>query len=250
VKIASFQLNDNVSYGVFADKELILIEGDIFGEFVVTDTRISFDDIKILPPVIPSKAVCVGLNYHDHIEETNAQVPESPVLFIKPSTAVIGHMDDIKYPELSKQVDYEGELAVVISKTARNVSVNEAKEYILGYTCSDDVTARDLQPADGQWTIAKSFDTFLPLGPCLETELDPLNLEIRTYLNDELKQSSNTCHMIFDPYTLVSFVSQIMTLLPGDVILTGTPSGVGPMKKGDKVIVEIENIGSIINYVK
>lgn len=250
MKIVSFQLNGNVSYGVIENNEIMLIEGDIFGDFVVTDTRVSLDEIKILPPVVPSKAVCIGLNYHDHIEETNSKVPDRPVVFIKPSTAVIGHMDDIKYPELSKRVDYEGELAVVIGKKAKDINVNDAKEYIFGYTCGNDVTARDLQPADGQWTISKSFDTFLPLGPWIETELDPLNLEIRTYLNDELKQSSNTRHLIFDPYTLVSYISQIMTLLHGDIILTGTPSGIGPMKKGDKVVVEIENIGSLINYVK
>ncbi|HQA59827.1 MAG TPA: fumarylacetoacetate hydrolase family protein [Tepidanaerobacteraceae bacterium] len=250
MKIVSFQLNGNVSYGVIENNEIMLIEGDIFGDFVVTDTRVSLDEIKILPPVVPSKAVCIGLNYHDHIEETNSKVPDRPVVFIKPSTAVIGHMDDIKYPELSKRVDYEGELAVVIGKKAKDINVNEAKEYIFGYTCGNDVTARDLQPADGQWTVSKSFDTFLPLGPWIETELDPLNLEIRTFLNDELKQSSNTRHLIFDPYTLVSYISQIMTLLHGDIILTGTPSGIGPMKKGDKVVVEIENIGSLINYVK
>lgn len=247
MKIVSFQLNGNVSYGVIENNEIMLIEGDIFGDFVVTDTRVSLDEIKILPPVVPSKAVCIGLNYHDHIEETNSKVPDRPVVFIKPSTAVIGHMDDIKYPELSKRVDYEGELAVVIGKKAKDINVNEAKEYIFGYTCGNDVTARDLQPADGQWTVSKSFDTFLPLGPWIETELDPLNLEIRTFLNDELKQSSNTRHLIFDPYTLVSYISQIMTLLHGDIILTGTPSGIGPMKKGDKVVVEIENIGSLIN---
>lgn len=250
MKIVSFQLNGNVSYGVIENNEIMLIEGDIFGDFVVTDTRVSLDEIKILPPVVPSKAVCIGLNYHDHIEETNSKVPDRPVVFIKPSTAVIGHMDDIKYPELSKRVDYEGELAVVIGKKAKDINVNEAKEYIFGYTCGNDVTARDLQPADGQWTVSKSFDTFLPLGPWIETELDPLNLEIRTFLNDELKQSSNTRHLIFAPYTLVSYISQIMTLLHGDIILTGTPSGIGPMKKGDKVVVEIENIGSLINYVK
>lgn len=250
MKIVSFQLNGNVSYGVIENNEIMLIEGDIFGDFVVTDTRVSLDEIKILPPVVPSKAVCIGLNYHDHIEETNSKVPDRPVVFIKPSTAVIGHMDDIKYPELSKRVDYEGELAVVIGKKAKDINVNDAKEYIFGYTCGNDVTARDLQPADGQWTVSKSFDTFLPLGPWIETELDPLNLEIRTYLNDELKQSSNTRHLIFDPYTLVSYISQIMTLLHGDIILTGTPSGIGPMKKGDKVVVEIENIGRLINYVK
>ncbi|MFY9440376.1 MAG: fumarylacetoacetate hydrolase family protein [Tepidanaerobacteraceae bacterium] len=250
MKIVSFQLNGKASYGVIENNEIMLIEGDIFGDFVVTDTRVSLDEIKILPPVVPSKAVCIGLNYHDHIEETNSKVPDRPVVFIKPSTAVIGHMDDIKYPELSKRVDYEGELAVVIGKKAKDINVNDAKEYIFGYTCGNDVTARDLQPADGQWTVSKSFDTFLPLGPWIETELDPLNLEIRTYLNDELKQSSNTRHLIFDPYTLVSYISQIMTLLHGDIILTGTPSGIGPMKKGDKVVVEIENIGSLINYVK
>ena len=228
MKIVSFQLNGNVSYGVIENNEIMLIEGDIFGDFVVTDTRVSLDEIKILPPVVPSKAVCIGLNYHDHIEETNSKVPDRPVVFIKPSTAVIGHMDDIKYPELSKRVDYEGELAVVIGKKAKDINVNDAKEYIFGYTCGNDVTARDLQPADGQWTVSKSFDTFLPLGPWIETELDPLNLEIRTYLNDELKQSSNTRHLIFDPYTLVSYISQIMTLLHGDIILTGTPRELAP----------------------
>ncbi|AEE91937.1 conserved protein of unknown function [Tepidanaerobacter acetatoxydans Re1] len=250
MKIVSFQLNDNISYGVIKNKEVMLIKGNIFGDFVVSDIRIPLDGIKILPPVMPSKAVCVGLNYRDHIEESHAQVPRNPVIFIKPSTSVIGNMDDIEYPKLSNRVDYEGELAIVIGKKTKNISVKTAKEHIFGYTCSNDVTARDLQPSNGQWTISKSFDTFLPLGPCIETELDPMNLDIRTYLNHELKQSSNTCHLIFDPYTLISYISEIMTLLPGDVILTGTPSGIGPMKKGDRVIVEIENIGRLINYVK
>jgi len=176
-------------------------------------------------------------------------IPKKPIIFLKPSTSIIGHLEPIIYPKMANQVDYEAELALVIKDKVKNVSVKEAPNYILGYTCFNDVTARDLQKKDGQWTRAKSFDTFSPLGPKIISDLDPTNLDIALYLNGELKQSSHTSNLIFSPFYLISFISQIMTLLPGDIIATGTPAGIGPMKIGDKVEVKIEKIGSLINYV-
>ncbi|MGB9779507.1 MAG: fumarylacetoacetate hydrolase family protein [Caldanaerobacter sp.] len=231
------------SYGILENGKVILLkEGETF--------LYRLNEIKLLPPCIPSKAICVGLNYKDHIEEMGDKIPEEPTLFIKPSTAVIGPDDYIILPEMSRRVDYEGELAVVIGRKAKNVSIEEAKNYILGYTIANDVTARDLQAKDGQWTRAKSFDTFLPIGPWIVTDLDPTSLNITTYVNGEVKQKSNTKYLIFDVFKLVSFISHIMTLNPGDVILTGTPSGVGPLKAGDVVTIEIEGIGKLTNRVK
>jgi 2-keto-4-pentenoate hydratase/2-oxohepta-3-ene-1,7-dioic acid hydratase in catechol pathway len=192
----------------------------------------------------------LGPTIRDHAEEIGIALPSSPVLFIKPSTSVIGHLDYIEYPEMTNRVDYECELAAVIGKRAKNVTADKAKEYIFGFTCGNDVTARDLQPKDGQWTVSKSFDTFLPLGPWIETDIDPSNLEIRTYLNGKVMQASNTRYLIFDTCALVSHISRIMTLNPGDIIMTGTPSGISPMQKGDKVEVEIEGIGKLVNYIK
>lgn len=209
----------------------------------------NLSDIKILPPVKPSKVVCVGLNYRDHALELGMEIPQEPVLFIKPPTTVIGTLDPIIYPKSSKQVDYEAELAVVISKKAHQIDEKEAKEYIGGYTALNDVTARDLQQKDGQWTRAKSFDTFCPLGPWIDTEINPSNLDISLKLNNEVKQDSNTKNMIFPPEELVSFISNIMTLHPGDVIATGTPPGVGPMKVGDVAEVSVEGIGILKNEV-
>jgi len=208
------------------------------------------DDVKIKPPVLPSKIICVGLNYRDHAAELNMELPEEPVIFIKPPTSVAGHLDNIIYPSSSNQVDYEGELGIVISKEAKNVKLKDAADYIGGYTVVNDVTARDLQRKDGQWTRAKSFDTFCPIGPCIETNLDPLNQNISLKLNGEFKQKSNTKNMIFNVYELVEFISDIMTLKPGDVIATGTPPGVGSMDIGDTVEVEIGGIGTIKNFVK
>ncbi|WPX09586.1 fumarylacetoacetate hydrolase family protein [Anaerocellum danielii] len=217
----------------------------------ISDQSYPIEDLKILPPVKPSKIVCVGLNYKDHAKELRLDLPKSPVLFLKPPTCVIGHNDSIIYPyHMSTQVDYEGELAVVIKEVCRNVKPQEADEYILGYTCANDVTARDLQPKNGQWTVAKSFDTFLPLGPVITDEIDPNNSKIKTYLNGKLVQNSNTSNFIFTVQELVSYISYIMTLKPFDVIITGTPSGIGSMKKGDVVEVEIEGIGKLTNYVK
>ena len=208
------------------------------------------EDVKVRPPVLPSKVVCVGLNYTDHAAELNMELPEEPVIFIKPPTSVAGHLDNIIYPGSSNQVDYEGELGIVLSKEARNVKSEAAADFIGGYTVLNDVTARDLQRKDGQWTRAKSFDTFCPIGPCIETDLDPMDQNISLKLNGEFKQKSNTKNMIFNVYELVEFISSIMTLKPGDVIATGTPPGVGPMNIGDTVEVEIEGIGTIKNFVK
>ena len=198
----------------------------------------------------PSKIICVGLNYRDHAKELKMELPTHPIIFLKPPTAVIGDGDEIVYPiEQTKELHYEGELAIVIKDQIKNIPEKEAGKHVLGYTCANDVTARDLQRLDGQWTRAKSFDTFCPLGPEIVSDIDPDNLNIKLYVNDKIKQSSNTDQMIFKPLYLVSFISQIMTLLPGDVILTGTPPGVGPMQKGDVVIVQIDGIGRLTNKI-
>ncbi|HEY9162235.1 MAG TPA: fumarylacetoacetate hydrolase family protein [Desulfomonilia bacterium] len=205
---------------------------------------------KILPPVVPSKVVCVGLNYRDHAKELGLDLPKEPLIFIKPGTSVIGHLDNILYPVQSERVDYEAELAVVISRPCSKVSPEEAAGYVQGYTCLNDVTARDLQIKDGQWTRAKSFDTFCPIGPHIETEIsDPNNLDIRLVLNGEIRQASNTSNLIFPVNELISTISHIMTLNEGDIIATGTPSGIGPMNRGDKVCVEIEGIGVLENML-
>jgi 2-keto-4-pentenoate hydratase/2-oxohepta-3-ene-1,7-dioic acid hydratase (catechol pathway) len=250
MRIVRFEINGTYFYGSLTGSEIDIIEGDIFGDYSLSGRKLSVNSVKILPPCIPSKAVCVGLNYKDHIKEMGLDTPSEPTLFIKPDTSVIGHLDYIEYPEMSKRVDHECELVVVIKKIAKNVRIEDSRDYILGYTCGNDVTARDLQPKAGQWTVSKSFDTFLPLGPWIETSIDPSNLDIKTYLNGEIKQTSNTRNLLFDVYNLVSYISRIMTLKPGDIIMTGTPSGVSPMKHKDRVEVEIEGIGKLTNYIK
>ncbi|HTY13583.1 MAG TPA: fumarylacetoacetate hydrolase family protein [Candidatus Omnitrophota bacterium] len=197
----------------------------------------------------PSKIVCIGLNYRAHLGEMNEKLPEHPIMFLKPPTAVIGDGDGIIYPEMTSELHYEAELAIVIKDRTKDVPAEMAYDHILGYTCANDITARDLQRADGQWTRAKSFDTFCPLGPELVTGIDPEHLEIKLFLNGKLMQHSNTEKLIFKPAFLVSFISRVMTILPGDIILTGTPSGVGPMQKGDTVVVEIEKVGRLTNRV-
>jgi 2-keto-4-pentenoate hydratase/2-oxohepta-3-ene-1,7-dioic acid hydratase in catechol pathway len=208
------------------------------------------EDVNVGVPISPSKIVCVGLNYINHAKELDMDIPEEPIIFIKPSTATIGHGDNIIYPNSSSQVDYEAELGIVISKEAYHVSNNDASDYIGGYTVINDVTARDLQRKDVQWTRAKSFDTFAPVGPCIETELDPMDQDISLRINSNLKQNSSTKNMIFDVYELVEFISDIMTLKAGDMISTGTPPGVGPMNVGDTVEVEVEGIGVLKNFLK
>jgi len=198
----------------------------------------------------PSKIIALGLNYIDHAKELNMKIPDEPIIFLKPPSAVIGHLEKIIYPEGVKELHYEAELAIVVKKMAKNVPPEDAYRYILGYTCFNDVTARDIQRKDIQWTRAKSFDTFCPVGPEIVSNIDPSNLKIEAYLNDKLVQSSNTKNMIFKVPEIFSFISKIMTLEEGDIIATGTPPGVGPMKRGDKIEVRIEKIGSLINFVE
>lgn len=207
------------------------------------------EDLRILPPCMPTKIVCVGCNYVEHAKELNERIPEEPILFLKPPSSLIPSGDSIVYPKQSKRVDYEAELAVVISRRTRHVKAENAKDHIIGYTCFNDVTARDLQKKDIQWTRAKSFDTFSPVGPFISTDVDPLSLNIKAKLNGEIKQNSNTKDMIFNVYKLVEFISGVMTLEAGDIIATGTPPGVGPMKTGDIIEIEIDSIGTLRNKV-
>ncbi|MDK2892733.1 fumarylacetoacetate hydrolase family protein [Methanohalophilus sp.] len=216
------------------------------------ESNVSYDIdmLDILPPVIPSKIICIGLNYRDHAKELHMDIPEEPLLFMKPSSAVIGHKGHIVYPSISQRVDYEAELAVVIGEKCRNVHEN-AEDFILGYTCFNDVTARDLQQKDGQWTRAKSFDTFAPMGPFIveASDFDFEDVSISCRVNGSTKQDSRTSNLIFDVPFLIEFISSIMTLEKGDVIATGTPPGVGPLKREDVVEVEIEGVGILENEV-
>ncbi len=234
--------------GIFVGR----VQGDVIREMDDTPLPKEYDlnEVKLLPPCSPSKIVAVGLNYADHAREVKLPVPEEPLLFLKPPSSVVGPGDPILIPRQSSRVDYEAELAVVIGRIATKLSREEAKGSILGYTCLNDVTARDLQTKDGQWTRAKSFDTFCPIGPWIETDLDPSDLRIELFLNGERKQDSRTSNLIFDPFVLVEHISAIMTLCPGDVIATGTTSGIGPVEAGDTVEVRIEGIGSLVNPVE
>ncbi|MDR2017332.1 MAG: fumarylacetoacetate hydrolase family protein [Syntrophobacterales bacterium] len=198
----------------------------------------------------PTKIIAIGLNYHDHARELNMTVPDCPLVFLKPPSSVIGSGESIICPPQTEELHYEGELAVLIKDRVRNVSAEEATRHIAGYTCANDVTARDLQRKDGQWTRSKSFDTFCPLGPRVVSDIDPTECELVTRVNGVIKQHLNTNNMIFNVYELVSYVSGIMTLMPGDVIITGTPPGVGPIRVGDEVEVEIEGIGVLRNTVQ
>jgi len=253
VKIGRFKFGERTIFGIVRGKEIVPVRErritELMEKITPEDETISFKEVKFLSPTRPSKIVGVGLNYRAHAEEMGKPLPEEPLIFLKPSTAVISNKMKIVLPRESERVDYEGELAVVIGRRCRKVSPEEAADYILGYSCFNDVTARDLQRKDVQYTRAKSFDTFAPYGPWINTEIDPVGLKIETRVNGEVKQRGNTEDMIFSPFELVSFVSRIMTLLPGDVITTGTPPGVGPLNPGDRVEVEIEGIGILINYV-
>ena len=249
MKIVRYIGDTDAEYGILDGDIVQCVAGTPYTRLEPADSYHKLSDLKLLPPCTPSKIAAIGLNYRSHAEEFKVHIPEEPLLFLKPSTAVIGTEDSITYPPSSQRVDYEGELGVVIKAITRRVSAKEAPDYILGYTCVNDVTARDLQSKDKQWTRAKGFDTFAPIGPCIETELDPGNVPLETRLNGELKQKSNTNDLIFPIPELVSFVSHVMTLLPGDIISTGTTSGVGPMQPGDTVEVIIEPIGTLRNYV-
>lgn len=212
------------------------------------DHRLS--DLRLLAPATPSKIIAVGLNYRDHAAELGLALPDEPLLFLKPPTCVVGPGQAIVAPRLAGQVDYEAELAVVVKRRCRQVSSGRAGGYLLGYTCANDVTARDLQRKDGQWARAKSFDTFCPLGPWIETDVDTSFTGIRCFVNGERRQDSTTAYMLYSPAELLSFISHVMTLEPGDVILTGTPAGIGPLRPGDTCDVEIEGIGRLSNPVQ
>ena len=238
------------AWGTVNGDELSELDGDFSSPFKMLKARHVFSREKLLSPCTPSKIVAVGLNYRDHANELGLALPDEPVIFLKPPTTVIGPGEAVVYPATSLRVDYEAELGVVIKNRTRSISPGEAPDHILGYTCANDVTARDLQKKDGQWTRAKSFDTFCPVGPWIETDLDPADLLIQSYLNGERRQSSRTSQLIFSVPELVSFISGVMTLEPGDLIITGTPAGIGPMKPGDEIEVRIEKIGSLKNVVQ
>ncbi|WP_067833839.1 fumarylacetoacetate hydrolase family protein [Actinomadura kijaniata] len=250
MRIARFSTDGGMAFGVVEENTIAVIAAHPFGELEFTGQRLPLADVRLLAPILPSKVIAIGKNYAEHAREMGGEPPAEPVMFAKPSTAVIGPREAIAYPEkLTRRVDYEGELAIVIGRMVREVPESRAHEAILGYTCANDVTARDLQKKDGQWTRAKGFDTFCPLGPWIETEVDPSDLAIRTLVNGEVRQDARTSRLEHDIPALVAYVSQVMTLLPGDVILTGTPAGVGPLEIGDEVTVSIEGVGDLTNRV-
>jgi len=241
---------DDIVYGGVEAEGIRLYRGSPFVAWEPTETVVAWDQARLLAPVIPTKVVGVGKNYAAHAAELDSEVPERPILFLKPPTTVVGPLQAVRLPEMSQEVHHEAELAVVIGTVTHEVAPEDAGAHILGYTAANDVTARDLQFRDGQWTRAKGFDTFCPLGPAIETELDPgEGLSVVARVNGEVRQDGTTADMVFGVPELVSYISQIMTLLPGDVILTGTPVGVGPIVDGDRVEVEVEGIGVLMNPV-
>lgn len=252
MKIARFSHDDAIMYGIIDERELVVLAGDpMFTGYETTGARVPLSEATLLAPVIPrSKVVCVGKNYHDHAAEMGGVAPEEPLLFLKPNTAVIGPDDAIVRPTLSKRTEYEGELVVVIGKIAKNVSAENALDYVLGYTIGNDVTARDLQRKDGQWSRAKGFDTFCPLGPVIETDFDPSTATIETRVNGEVRQHAPLTDMIHSVADIIAYASAVFTLLPGDVIMTGTPAGVGTFGVGDVVEVEISGLGILRNTAR
>ena len=251
MRLVRFRHADRIATGALeAGEDMVrVLEGTFFENPLPTGEEVPLDDVRLLAPVLPSKLVCVGKNYAAHAAEFGMTVPEEPLLFLKPSTAVIGPHDPIQLLPVSKRVDYEGELAVVIGALARNIRAEDAYRVILGYTCANDVTLRDLQKTDDQWTRAKGFDGSCPLGPWVETNLDPNETRVWTRLNGDTVQSGETRDMVFGVATLVEYITSFMTLLPGDVILTGTPEGVGRLAAGDVVEVEVDGVGTLSNSV-
>ena len=252
VKIARFSSGGDPRYGILDGDELVVLRGDpLFSGFDTTDERVALASVKLLAPVIPrSKVVCVGKNYRDHAAEMGGEAPSEPLLFLKPNTSVVGPGDSIVLPKQSEHVEFEGELAVVIGSIAKNVSEADAATVVFGYTIANDVTARDLQRRDGQWTRAKGFDTFCPLGPLIETEFDVSSGTVETRVNGVVHQSGSFGDMVHSVASVIAYASSVFTLLPGDVILTGTPAGVGPIVAGDTVEVEIAGIGVLSNPVR
>lgn len=247
MKIVRYRFEGKTLVGVLVGSAVHEVNGSIFGKLERTGAKHKLSQVKLLTPCQPSKVVAVGLNYRAHAAETGSKVPQEPLIFLMPPTAVIGPGDEIVYPPISKRVDFEGELGVVIGKRAKNVPEGRALEYVLGYTCVNDVTARDLQAREAQFTRSKGMDTFCPVGPCIETKLDPHNVQLETFVNGHLKQSSSTSDMVFGVPKIIAYITEAMTLLPGDVISTGTPSGIAPMQVGDTVEVRVSGVGTLRN---
>lgn len=252
MKIARFSTGGDPRFGIVDDDEIVVLRGDpMFNGFDTTEERIPLADVKLLAPVIPrSKVVAVGRNYREHAAELGNEAPAEPLLFLKPNTSVIGPGDTIVRPQQSSRVDFEGELAIVIGSIAKNVPEADAASVVFGYTVANDVTARDLQEKDGQWARAKGFDTFCPLGPVIETEFEVASQGIETRVNGEVRQSGRLDEMVHSVASVIAYASAVFTLLPGDVILTGTPAGVGPIVAGDTVEVTVEGIGTLSNPVR
>jgi 2-keto-4-pentenoate hydratase/2-oxohepta-3-ene-1,7-dioic acid hydratase in catechol pathway len=251
MKIVRFraQGEDQARIGLLEEGMVHETSGGIFGPYTKTGASFTANQVSFLAPCDPSKVVCVGLNYKDHAEESSSDLPEEPLLFLKPPSAVIGPGDDIILPSNSRRIDFEAELAVVMGQRAKGVSKAESLEYVLGYTCLNDVSARDFQMKDGQWTRAKGHDTFCPMGPAITTGLDPTDLAVQAVSNGEIKQDSRTSFLIFNVPHLIEYISRVMTLEPGDIIATGTPAGVGPLTAGDTIEIRIEGVGSLVNPV-
>ncbi|GAA0325892.1 fumarylacetoacetate hydrolase family protein [Streptomyces polychromogenes] len=259
MRIARFSIDGNVAFGAVegstalaaSEGELVLdiIKGIPFADFELSGTKVPLSKVRLLPPVLPNKVVAVGRNYAEHAAELGNELPEAPITFFKPSTSVVGSGDPIVYPSFSQDLHHEAELAVVIGRMCREVPKERVKDVILGYTCANDVTARDVQQREKQWARAKGFDSACPLGPWIETDLDPSDLAIQCTVNGEQRQLGRTGDMVRSVEDLVVHISEAMTLLPGDVILTGTPAGVGPLNVGDEVAVTIEGIGTLTNKV-
>jgi 2-keto-4-pentenoate hydratase/2-oxohepta-3-ene-1,7-dioic acid hydratase in catechol pathway len=250
MKIVRYQLrNQAPAYGWLFEDQIGSIEGSPFEQYMRGEAGTPLSEARLLAPVLPTKILCVGRNYVAHAKEHDAEVPEVPMLFLKPPSSVIGPGDTILLPPQSRQVEHEAELAVVIGKRGRWIASQEAMDYVLGYTAANDVTARDLQRRDGQWSRAKGFDTFCPIGPWIETEFDPSDALITCHVNGEMRQMGSTRDMVFQIRQLIAFASSVMTLEPGDLLLTGTPAGVSPLAAGDVVEVTIEGLGSLKNPV-
>jgi 2-keto-4-pentenoate hydratase/2-oxohepta-3-ene-1,7-dioic acid hydratase in catechol pathway len=251
-RIVRFYVDNKTSWGIYNQDETInVIDGDLFGDYKITGIKYDVSDIKFLAPACPEKIICVGLNYAKHVKESQSATvaPEEPLLFMKPPSSIIGTEETIVYPNFVDRVDYEAEMGVIIGRTMKNVEPDQVAAGIFGLTCVNDVTARHLQKKDGQWTRAKGFDTFCPVGPWIVTDTDWSNLTVEAFLNGQKKQSGKTSDMIFKPDVLISYISRVMTLKPGDLISTGTPEGIDPMKVGDKIEVVVENVGRLVNHV-
>jgi 2-keto-4-pentenoate hydratase/2-oxohepta-3-ene-1,7-dioic acid hydratase in catechol pathway len=248
--IGRFQRGSEIFFAKVLDGEIFRLRGDVFGSpsFDRKPTRLK--GVRTLTPVVPTKIICVGLNYADHARETGKTLPKDPLFWFKATTSVIPDGGKIEIPFPNHRTDFEAELCIVIGRRIRNVAPAAAARYIFGFTSAQDITDRTLQKAEGQWARSKSFDTFTPFGPYVETKLDPHELTIQLFQNGQLRQNSNTSQLIFDPYRLVSFISTNITLLPGDIILTGTPSGIGPIESGDRLEVRIQGMAPLVNTVK